>query len=584
MSASSAPQSRRDASHRGRGSDPVPFPVDRTSPPVERAPEVSDFLQGGELVPAHTANPVVDLREGSGPLREVIAGGADVLNELRRAASADNTRRSYGRHVLAFSKWCEDAGVSALPATPETVEAHLLWYLLGSLDSDEAPRDEDGNLIAEVCVDTAGIRLAAINKLHEYAGFDKPGASTLVSDFMRGARRYFGSRPVGAKEAIDHAGLRGMVAVAKGGRYGSLKKHLVILLRAEGLSCGQIARLSWSDVTVAEDRVVVEVPRDRRGGGGATVRLPSRPSDPVMCPVALVRALRDLAPGRSLGWLFVSSDDSQEPMTRQGVMAVCNSMGAAAGGYSGLPGASRDAVRGVLVAATRQRAGRGLRDEALLTAGWFLAARRGNLSDLQWRDLSFTEDGAVRVLFRRSKTDQEGRGAVLWLRDVDGAREAGLLSPTRALREWREWVSDQIGGDPREVMPRGAVFAHMTKDGSLQRTKDGSVKRLSGARINQVVQEYAEAAGLESVDFEGADSRRKSPFGAHSLRAGFVTEAARGGKLPIARIMEVTQHQSASMVIRYVREANDRQSNAVTDLLGRMLAEDDDAGGTAATG
>lgn len=290
-----------------------------------------------------------------------------------------------------------------------------------------------------------------------------------------------------------------------------------------------------------------------------------------MCPVALVRALRVSYPGRVYGSLFVSGKAEQRTMTRQAVMALCNRVAAGVGGYAGLPDASDELVRGVLSKDGAVRSGRALRDEALLTAGWYMAARRGNLSDLQWRDLVFSGD-AVRVLLRRSKTDQEGKGATLWLREVAGMDEAGLVSPIRALVAWRDWVAGQVGGDPLVCCPLATVFAQVTKQGSLQRGKDGALKKLSGARINALVQEYAEAAGLEPVTFEGSDSRRRSPYGAHSLRAGFVTEAARGGKLPLTRIMEVTQHQSPSMVMRYVREANQRDSNAITDLLGSMMA------------
>lgn len=549
----------------------IRFPVERTAPPEGTSPTVDDFLQDGRLVPARRPNKVISTP--SSP-RDQILEGSDVLDELRRASSADNTRRSYGGHVRAFRAWCDSAGVSALPAEAETVEAHLVWYVTSTGSDGEAKRDEDARLVADVSMATLGVRLAAINKLHEYAGYPKPGSDPLVVDFMRGARRYFGTRAAGAKDAIDHAGLRALVAATQVHRYVWLKDHFILALRGRGLTNGQIARLSWSDLDITDERVRVCVPKDRRGGGDCTLTLAARASDPGACPVEMVRAMRDVAPGRVLGPVFVSDAAGARRMTRQGVMAVCDALGAPVGGYAGLPAAGARDVRALLADDRRQRSGRSLRDEALMTVGWYLGARRGNLAALQWRDLSFEGD-AIRIVWRRSKTDQEGKGQVLWLREVPGMEHSGIVSPTRALMAWRDWIAERVGGDPCDACPLNPVFPHLSRGGSPVVRTDGRHKPLSGARINQLVQQYAGLAGLQAVTFEGASSRRKNPFGAHSLRAGLVTEAARGGKLPVARIMEITGHKSAGMVMRYVREANQREQNPVTDLLGQMLREGD---------
>lgn len=567
------PRARHTAPQEPANGEPSPtgivrFPIERTTPPETPAPSVTDFIQDGSLVPARRPNAVISLRTGS--VRDQILNATDVLDELRQAASATNTRRSYGGHVLAFAKWCEDTGASALPAEPETVEAHLVWYLTSTDADGNARRDEDDHLVADVSMTTLGIRLAAINKIHEYAGYAKPGNDPLVADFMRGARRYFGTRAVGAKEAIDHAALRAMVAATQGQHYGWLKDHAILLLRSKGLTCGQIARLSWGDIDITDDLAKVSVPKDRRGGGGCKVSLTARRSDPPGCPVAILRALREVSPGRVLGPVFVSDAAGARQMTRQGVKAICDAFGAPVGGYVGLPEAAPRDVRRLLTEGTEHRSGRALRDESLLTIGWYLAARRGNLAALEWRDLSF-EDDSIRVLWRRSKTDQEGKGQTLWLREVPGMERSGIVSPTRALLEWRSWLTRHLGGDPTVLRPRDPVFPRLSRGGTPIAQPDGRYKHLSGARINQLVQEYAQLAGLKAASFEGGESRRKNPFGAHSLRAGLVTEAARGGKLPVSRIMEITGHQSASMVMRYVREANSREQSAVTDLLGKML-------------
>jgi integrase len=54
-------------------------------------------------------------------------------------------------------------------------------------------------------------------------------------------------------------------------------------------------------------------------------------------------------------------------------------------------------------------------------------------------------------------------------------------------------------------------------------------------------------------------------FAGHSLRAGFVTSAARVGE-PERWIMRTTGHKSVEMVLRYVRQANVFSDNAALAL------------------
>jgi integrase len=56
-----------------------------------------------------------------------------------------------------------------------------------------------------------------------------------------------------------------------------------------------------------------------------------------------------------------------------------------------------------------------------------------------------------------------------------------------------------------------------------------------------------------------------SNFSGHSLRAGFVTSAARNG-VPERVIMRQTGHKSVEMVLRYLRNANAFTENACLSL------------------
>jgi hypothetical protein len=70
-----------------------------------------------------------------------------------------------------------------------------------------------------------------------------------------------------------------------------------------------------------------------------------------------------------------------------------------------------------------------LRDRALIALGMALAARRSELVALDVADLAW-EDKGLRVTIRRSKTDQEGVGAVV------AVPEGRRLTPLLHLRAW----------------------------------------------------------------------------------------------------------------------------------------------------
>lgn len=175
----------------------------------------------------------------------------------------------------------------------------------------------------------------------------------------------------------------------------------------------------------------------------------------------------------------------------------------------------------------------GIRDRALLLIGFAGAFRRSELVALNVEDLSFTTEGLL-IALRRSKTDQEAQGRQVAI--PHGSNEE--TCPVRALRAWLE----QAG------ITEGPIFRYVRRGGRLQS------QRLSGHAIAEVVKRYAKPAGLPIDSFSG-----------HSLRAGFVTSAARAGA-PERKIMRQTGHKSIEMVLRYVRQANAFTDNAALSL------------------
>ncbi|WP_244553017.1 hypothetical protein [Bradyrhizobium erythrophlei] len=98
--------------------------------------------------------------------------------DLAKAEKAASTRKAYGTDFLIFRTWCEEKGVSALPAAPETVAAYL---------AAQAPTSK---------ASTLGRRVAAIRYAHKLAGLALPTDAEGVKATMRGIRRTYGSARV----------------------------------------------------------------------------------------------------------------------------------------------------------------------------------------------------------------------------------------------------------------------------------------------------------------------------------------------------------------------------------------------------
>jgi integrase len=169
----------------------------------------------------------------------------------------------------------------------------------------------------------------------------------------------------------------------------------------------------------------------------------------------------------------------------------------------------------------------GLRDRALLLFGFAGAFRRSELVGLEIEDLTFTEDG-VKVLIRRSKTDQDGAGQVV------GIARGVNLCPVAALRAWFE----------ASGITSGPIFRPVNRHGQIQ------PHAITAQVVALVVKRYAEAAGLDAGKYAG-----------HSLRAGLVTSAAMNG-VPEYVIQRQTRHKSTAMLRRYIRDASLFRDNA----------------------
>ena len=129
---------------------------------------------------------------------------------------------------------------------------------------------------------------------------------------------------------------------------------------------------------------------------------------------------------------------------------------------------------------------------------------------------------------RRSKTDQFGRGQRIAI------PEGAFIRPVERLRRW---LALSGAGE-------GPLFQTLWRGGRLRG------RPLHPTDIARLVKRCVSAIGLDPADYSG-----------HSLRSGFVTSAA-VHSARLDKIMEVTRHTSAGMVMRYIRQANAFEDHA----------------------
>ena len=143
-----------------------------------------------------------------------------------------------------------------------------------------------------------------------------------------------------------------------------------------------------------------------------------------------------------------------------------------------------------------------LRDIALIQVMRDALLRRGEAAELVWGDVSRASDGSGRLVIRHSKTDQEGRGAVMFL----GQAAMDALTQIR----------------PDDVSPQASVFG------------------ITGPYISIRITQLAEKAGLGKG------------YSGHSCRIGMAQDLAAEG-YSLTQLMTAGRWANPAMPARYTR-------------------------------
>lgn len=178
----------------------------------------------------------------------------------------------------------------------------------------------------------------------------------------------------------------------------------------------------------------------------------------------------------------------------------------------------------------------GKRDRLLLVLGWALAGRRSELAALHIEDTTVVGD-ELDVLIRSSKTDKDAEGEVVPV----PAGEHVDTDPVGLYRAWLAALAEHSADTTR-----GPLLRSVTQHDRLY--QHGSI---TPQAINSIVRRTAHAAGLPQWWL----------YSAHSLRAGFATQAANDG-IPQSHWARHGRWNPTSPVpAKYVRQADKRRDN-----------------------
>ena len=181
-------------------------------------------------------------------LPALLAADQGVADALESVLS-DNTQRVYGTQWRLFNDWCDEVGLSAMPAEPLTVARYL------------AARAGDGASIA-----TMRLATSAIAKAHEWAKLESPCRDPGVRASLKGWGRRLSKpqRQAGALTADVLAVIRltavqprkrgrGLETAQQAEERATFDVALVAVLSDGGLRRSEASSLTWGDVQRWDD-------------------------------------------------------------------------------------------------------------------------------------------------------------------------------------------------------------------------------------------------------------------------------------------------------------------------------------------
>lgn len=253
---------------------------------------------------------LVPLADAAVPAVELVAD-LDRAVDLARQEKAPATRRAYGSDFRIFEAWCAGRGITALPATPETVAA----FLASEVERGIKPS-------------TIGRRVAAIRYAHRLACYSVPTDDERVKATVRGIRRSLGTAPRKKTPATAERVIAMTLATGDGVK--ALRDRALLLLGFAGaFRRSELVALDCKDIeeTEAGLKITIRKSKTDQEGQGATIAIVP---GSVACPVAALKSWRDAA-SITAGPVFRSVRKGGKVGVRLSAQSVADIVKAAAG-------------------------------------------------------------------------------------------------------------------------------------------------------------------------------------------------------------------------------------------------------------
>lgn len=175
---------------------------------------------------------------------------------------------------------------------------------------------------------------------------------------------------------------------------------------------------------------------------------------------------------------------------------------------------------------------RGTRDKAVLLVGFGGGGRRrSEIARLKVEDLERVENGYLATLNKHKTVRHTGEALKFPI----------LGQAAKALDRWLE----------KSGIESGPLFRGVHRGGRLHPTMEGQT-------VYRMIKRLAKKAGLDPKD-----------FGAHSLRSGFITQAAREG-ISLPEAMAVSGHRTLAVAWGYYRTGNILENSATRIITNRL--------------
>lgn len=209
------------------------------------------------------------------------------LKEFIKKSKSENTRRAYRTDWKFFALWCDERGLSSLPATPSTISCYLI-FLSKTHKSSSIER-----------------KLLSIKQAHNYAGHPLDKNDNVIKDTLKAIKNTIGTSQV-RKSPIVIDDLRKMVQSCDDSLIGKRNRALLLIGFGGAFRRSELASLKMEDIHLSKHGLEITLRKSKTDQEGKGEIIPiAYGSTLETCPVRSFKDWIDSS-GISSGYVFPS--------------------------------------------------------------------------------------------------------------------------------------------------------------------------------------------------------------------------------------------------------------------------------------